>query len=140
MSDIGTAVRAYLIAQSGVSNLAGTRVFPDVLPQNVKFPAIACEEFSSTHEHQLSGASGVYHPRVRIDCYAETRIAATNLGNAVRAEMQGYRGDMGTEFVHSSLLDGQIKDVIAPKDASQKWRYRVRQSYRLSVTESIPTF
>lgn len=140
MSDLLAAMVTYLRTKTDVTDLTSTRIRPDVLKQNETLPAIAIDEFATTHENVLSGAAGIYASRVRVDCYAQTRTGANSLAEEVREELQGYRGAMGSEFVHSVQLDGRIKDIVQQKDGSDLPLYRTRLAFRIHVTESIPSF
>lgn len=140
MSDIGLGLRTYLLTKTAVTNVVSTRIYPDVLPQNATFPAVVYSEFGSDHNDQLSGAAGLYHPRVFIDCYAATRSAANTLAEAIRGVLHGYWGAAGSETIRAAQLEGRVKDIVRPQDGSDLRQYRTRLSWRFAVTESIPSF
>lgn len=143
MSDISSGLITYLESKTAVTDIVGTgdnaRIFPDRIPKDPTYPLVVVDEFASTHDHDLSGASGIYHPRISVDCYDQTSGDAQTLAEAVRGVMQGYRGAMGVEFVHSCELDGKVRDQLQQRDASDRPIDRVRLSFRLTVTETIPS-
>lgn len=140
MADIGRGVRTYLAAQAAVSSLVGTRIYPDALPQDATRPALVFTVISSVGEHHLTAAAGIARAIVQIDCYADTRLAANALSEAVRGEMQGYRGAMGSEYVQCCHLQNRIYDYDTPEHGSDQGLYRVIMEWLIWHTESVPTF
>ena len=139
MSDIDKALISHLGSKAAVTAIT-TNISSDRIPQASSLPAITVSEFATTHEHLLNGnAAGIYRSRVRINCYASSRDVANQLGEAVRASLQGFRGSMGSEYVHTCSLDGRIKDMLQPVDASDNAKYRTQMSFVLVVAESVPT-
>lgn len=139
MSDLGAGIRTYLLTKSAVTTLVSSRIYPDVLPQNATFPAVVYVEFATDHEHQLSGAAGLYHQRMFLDCYASTRTAANSLAEAIRAVLHGYWGAAGSETIRSAQLEGRVKDVVRPLDGSDLRQYRTRLSWRFAAFETAPS-
>jgi len=84
------AVRAHLIADSAVAALAGTRIYPNVLPQGVAYPAIRYQRIDTPRVYTKGGYTGLSRPRLQIDCYAPTKKAAADLAAAVRTAMERY--------------------------------------------------
>ena len=92
MADVGKGVRAVLTADAGVSADAGTRVYPDALPQNATLPAIRYAVIDDRSEQHLTGIAGLANATIQIDCYALTRLAANDLGDDVRLALDRYEG------------------------------------------------
>ena len=140
MSDITTSIRKYLTGRTAVTDLVpADRIRPDVLKQNETMPAITVRQFDSSHEHGLAGAAGLYESRVRVECYADTRLESNAIAEAVRNQLQGFTGTMEADYVNDCLLDATASDVDTPRDGSDRWRFRTRLTWRLFVQESIPT-
>lgn len=136
------ALRTYLISKAAVTAIVGAgdaaRIYPDVLPQGATLPAIAYEVISQDSEEHLEGISGLAHSRVRVECYAATRMAADALAELVRlAPLQGYRGLMGTLFANGVSLEGGPRfGREQPTAGSDVWRYMTRQDYKISHTQA----
>lgn len=140
MADIGRGIRTYLVAQSGVSDLISTRMYPDILPQDTAFPSIVYAVISDITEHHLSAASNVSRSLIQIDCFASSRLSANALAEAVRAEMDGYRGSAGSESVLASHMRNRSFSYDMPDENDDVGLYRVMLEFLVWHTESVPTF
>lgn len=134
MADVGAQLRTYLIGITAVSDLIGTRCYPDGPPQGATLPCLAYTVVDTVNEEDLEGSAGLAHSRVQIDAYAATRKAANALANAVQfAPLQGFRGNMGTLRVAGvSLVAGPRYGRDEPVDGSDTWRYLASQDFRIS--------
>ena len=94
IKDIRTSLRGYLLADTGVAALVGTRIYPRVLPQGVRDPAIVYNRVSMLGDHHMLGASGLVEVRMQIDAWADTADDAYDLAVAVKERIDGYRGEM----------------------------------------------
>lgn len=140
MADIGRGVRTYLAAQTPVSDLVSTRIYPDALPQDATLPCIVYTVISDTSEHHLTAAAGIGFALVQVDCFAATRLSATAVSEAVRGEMDGYRGAMGSETVRVCHLTNRFFEYGVPEAGDDVGLYRSMLEFRIGHTESIPTF
>lgn len=136
---IRSSLRTYLAAQSGISNIVGTRIYPVALPQKATRPALTYSRVTGGHYHNLTSATGAAIPTFEIDCWADSYEGADVLAEAVRQEMQGLRGTWGSDAVKSVVLDDEEDSYSDPIDASDKGVYRITLRYRIMYTESIPT-
>lgn len=77
-------VRSVLAAAAGVTALCGDRIYPDEIPQGEPLPAIvfrrAATPFALTLNDTVARAGGV----MRLACWASTRLAAEQLGDAAQ--------------------------------------------------------
>ena len=71
------------------------RMYPDILAEGVKRPAIAYQMISDEAELTQDGDSGLYPPRVQFRVVADNAIDRDTLGKALQAALQGYAGQMG---------------------------------------------
>ena len=84
--------RALLLADSGVSALAGSRVNWGAHPQGQSLPAVVLNVVSDADGMTMQGPDGLWQGRVQADAYAETYGAAKGLAQAVIARLNGHRG------------------------------------------------
>jgi hypothetical protein len=100
-------LRALLLAATGVTALASTRVNFGEHPQGQPLPAVVLNTVQDAEGHDLEGVDDLSQGRVQIDCYAATYGAAKLLARAVRGALDGYKGGdfMGVFLV--SARDGR---------------------------------
>lgn len=96
IADIRPALRAYLLADSGIAALVGDRIYHIKMPQGVTQPSIVFNRISGQGDHHMQGASGLNRPRIQIDCWAKSSAdAAVALANLVKERIDGFKGSVG---------------------------------------------
>lgn len=131
----------YLKGQLPLSQVVGTRIYP-VVRTTDDLPAITVRRAGVSHAHQVSGGAGYANASVEINSIAETYKGAYDLGELVRAEMQGL-GNInqtwgeGTQFMSITL--GSEQDGYAnPPEGAGTGTFFVQQDYTVLFVESIP--
>jgi hypothetical protein len=109
-------LRTYLIADTTVQGIIGTRMYPRVLPQGVTYPAIRYYLASVVENRSLSGPGGKERARLTVDSYAETYSQAKALAKAVKARINGLAASVGTgpTTITSVHLDQEF-DINEPE-------------------------
>lgn len=125
MSDAVAAVRTQLLATSGVTDLVGTRIYFDNLPQNATLPAIVVEQSSDDIIRHLGATTAHRRTAVNAHCYATTHTSAAAVGAAVETAMEFGTGTWGGVTVDRCLVEGTVDLVEPPRDGADAWR-RVR--------------
>lgn len=92
-------LRAFLLADGTVAGLAGTRIYPSVLPQAPTFPAITYSTISAVRQNTMDGPDGLPSKRIQIDSWASTFSQALALADAIRERLDGHLGVMGATEV-----------------------------------------
>ena len=87
MDALQQAIFEVLAGAAGVSNIVGTRVYPDAAPQGVARPYVVWQEISDVPENGLDGALGLDNFRVQVTCWAEKATDARALLVQVIAAM-----------------------------------------------------
>lgn len=131
MAILEADLRTFLLGGAPIAGKVGQRVYPQVLPQNVAYPAISYEPVSKPRLRDIEGPTGRALPRIRISCWAKTFVAAKELADDVRHRLDGYRGAMGGWTIGSTQLEAEIDLYDDTVDA-----YRTVVDYRLSYVES----
>lgn len=92
MAQIEALLVARLTGDSGVSELAGSRVHPDRLPQDVAYPAIRYLVLDRVEvlAKPNRATPRIVRARVQVDVYAPTYAGAKALGAAVKAAIYGW--------------------------------------------------
>lgn len=93
MATIEESQYAYLVAQT---TNAGSRIYPNVIPQDATMPAIAYQRIDGPRVMEHEGASGLTFARIQYSCTAASYSAAKALLHQVRAALNGFTGTMGT--------------------------------------------
>lgn len=105
MADVEEAVYAILVGDAEVSALVGTRVYPQVIPQDAALPAVAYSRISARRVKSHSGPSRLARPRVQVTCSAKTYGAAKALAAAARGALDGFKGTAAGLDVQGAWLD-----------------------------------
>lgn len=105
---------AYLSANAGVAALAGSRIYPLVIPQqsyreDSRMPCIVYSQDSATRQKLFDGQSALVDAGFTIDCYAPAHADAHALAAAVRAALVDYAGAMGAVTVRAVFFEGQLE-------------------------------
>lgn len=118
-SDIEEALGARLKADAAVAALVGVRVYAVVAPGDVAKPFVTFQEISALDAGQhLRGPSNLMRSRYQVDAWADRRGVAKSLGAAIRACLDGYRGDTAaadTTIVRSILFEDRRDLYEAPE-------------------------
>lgn len=129
MPRVDDALRAWVLADAGVSALIGQRMYPDVLPQGAIFPAIRYFEVSLSPLYAHQGDLNLDTSRYQFDCYAATRPAARDLAAALRAALSGKKTYQDGVTFRSTQL---VNSLSGYDDALNAWR--MVQDYQLSYS------
>jgi hypothetical protein len=100
-------------------------MFSDVPPEQVAMPAIVYTVIDTTPNEHLSGIVNASRARVQIDCAADTRLQANQLGDAVRLALEKkHRGNQGGQFINEiSMVGGEQYSFLRPEVGSDERRF-----------------
>ena len=98
-----TALYTKLSTDSGITAIAGTRIYPVKMPQEPTFPLVTYQIFSqptvNTHD-----AKTMKNSQVQVDAWAETFLAAHQLAEAIESSLGVFKGTIASdEVIHSSI-------------------------------------
>lgn len=101
------------------SDGSGYRIYPERIPQDATFPAIAYNIIDSPSYHSQSGKSNLKYPRIQISCWSDDYDNALIFGKLVDDLLDGFKGTVG-----SSRIDGilQQNDITMYDNTSRNWR------------------
>lgn len=134
---------AVLAANSGVSSLVSTRIYPVNVPQAdytdaTKFPCVVYKIDGKQRQVRFAGTDSLVSANLSVDCYAKTYAQAQAVAAAVRSALVDYSGVMtgngspqSTNTVQSIFIDSE-SDAIAPEPGL----YVVMQDYTLWYDEA----
>lgn len=89
-------LREYLIVNTSIAAIVGTRIYPLRLPQKVDLVppscAITLTRVDDIGEAHLRGPNALSRARIQVDAWAKQFDDAVELGSLVRQRIDGYQG------------------------------------------------
>lgn len=127
---IKAGLYTYLTSVGGVTAIAGDRVYPKVIPDQVydeasKRPCVVFSVDDTERSRTFCGTIGLRRVRVALDSYARTYEGAEALAEALRTAMIDYTGYMGSTYVEQTDSENDF-DVDPDLEPGI---FRVRQVY-----------
>ena len=110
---IETHIYSALSSSQAITDIAGTNIFPLVLPDSPTLPAITYQIISAMARPTFN-TSGMTRYRVQIDCWssqAQGYAAASALRDAVIATLNGYSDQYMTAYLNT-YLDRFEQDLL----------------------------
>lgn len=148
MSTIRQDLRTYLAAQAGIQAVltanGNTRIFLSRIPQSnppsSSFPAVMYRRASGGHEHDLDGSAGYAAPLFEFHVADPNPATVETICEALRQELQGFRGLMGSTPVQRCTLEDEQDEYVESQIGDDAGFHVTVLTYRIGYTESIPTF
>lgn len=94
------------------------RIYPVRLPQEPTYPAITYQRISGGQENSFGGYATLENPRMQIDVWADTYLAAKNAAEAVHTAMNGATAYRATLISDSDLYESDIEIYRVSMDFS----------------------
>lgn len=123
MSDSVASMRTYLLTQSGITDIVGSRIYFNDLPQNPTLPAVALELQQSEIIRHLTATTTLRRDMVNAYGYASTYTSAAALGAAIETALEFASGTWGSMKCKLCLVEGTVDVTEPPRDGSQAWRW-----------------
>jgi len=130
---------AYLTAQSSITNLIGSRIYPDVAPQGASIPLVVYSKQSTDRQVTLKRSVGICTARIQLDVFGSSRTVCETIVEAIRLAVDGFHGNWGTTFIHLCRLDSEQVgwDLETAKETGI---HRATVDLVVSFTESVTDF
>jgi hypothetical protein len=128
------ALQSFLLDDSALTTLIGTRVWPIILPQKPVLPAVTYSEISAIRGHTMQGPDGLAFARMQIDSWAKSFKQARILADAVRARLDGFRGDF-TDSPPTTFAQGIFFETERSMYESEPELFRVSSDYTVVFAE-----
>lgn len=103
-----SSIYTYLAANGGVGAIAGDRIYPMNIPQDITLPAIAYQRVSGDELQEHTGTSRLNTGRVQFTCTATTYSEAVSLSEAVADCFNSNRYTMGDVFVNWAYVENKL--------------------------------
>lgn len=123
-----------LVNVPAVSNLIGSRIYPNIVPQKAPMPSVTYQQISGPRLHDMQGAVGMCKARYQINCWADSYLGAKELAWAVRLTLDGY-GSEGTIKVIHLADEGDLPKTSPGIDGLT--RYGKRLDFNIWFQETV---
>jgi hypothetical protein len=133
--NISGIVYTILAADSAVTAICSTRIFPLTIPQTEALPAVRIVTIALEPFDTKTGGSTLDAIRVQIDAYAYSMLTAQQLEEAIRVALDRYRGSVtvtgtggATYFVDGVRFENRNETMEEEKDI-----FRMSADYQVRV-------
>jgi hypothetical protein len=114
MMRLEEAVYAYLTSQPALHAKIADRLYPLLLPQKCRLPAVAYTLVSMDRTPALQKDTGYVRATLQFSCHARSYSEAVSVVQSLRGAMQDFSGNMngvlvGAVFVASEMVDYEPK-------------------------------
>ena len=135
MAGIEASIRSILTADSDVSALVSTRVFPYMRQQGTAFPAIVYELEDTEPQQGLDGFQSLTRCELSVTNVAETYSGAKDLASKVRTALNGYTGTSEGVAIKSVVHDNDIGIVEDSRIGNSRGVSIIESSYIVWYSE-----
>jgi|TARA_R100000084_G_scaffold74788_3_gene33659 hypothetical protein len=135
MAGIEASIRSILTADSDVSALVSTRVFPYLRQQGTAFPAIVYELEDTEPQQGLDGFQSLTRCELSVTNVAETYSGAKDLASKVRTALNGYTGTSEGVAIKSVVHDNDIGIVEDSRIGNSRGVSIIESSYIVWYSE-----
>lgn len=100
-----TGLYTALTSDSTISGLVNSRIYPEIMPQGVTYPAISYQRVSTVRSQMLSGVDDFTQVRVIIDCWDDSYSGVKAVADAVKSAIDGVTV-LGAQSIQHCFMDG----------------------------------
>ena len=134
------AVRAWLVGQSSIAGIAGSRVYFAVPSQLSAYPCVVVMVPTRAWSHNLAGADGTSIATVEISALGLYESQCIALAEAIRNFADGFQGIQSGVAVLTCLYDDESDPTpVPPPDGSDNFIYQCTVDYRVKHRVPRPT-
>jgi hypothetical protein len=121
MADTAENLRTKLLADGTIAGLVGTHIHQGTVPQNdlATFPYIWFARSSRRLDRVLDEAAGAASDEewFNVECVSDDLDESQDLAQAVRDDIECFRGTMGTQTVKAVFVEDQ-DDSYVPRNTA----------------------
>lgn len=135
MANISGILYTIMAADSDVTAICSTRIYPITIPQTTPFPAVRIVTVANEPSDTKTGASTLDAIRVQVDSYALSMLSAQQLDEAIRGAIDRYRGSVtvtgtggDTYFVDGVRFENRNETMEEEKDI-----FRISTDYQVRI-------
>ena len=98
------ALYTYLTGYSALTALISTRVYPDLLPENVTLPAVCYQRVSTMPTQTRDGGSEIRMCRFQFDVFGADAKTTWQVTNTLEKALNGFKG-ISNPRVDATFID-----------------------------------
>lgn len=138
--DLKKAIVTALNAETALTSIVGSNIYPDVIPETSVGPAISYEFFAADRVKNILGAAGMKTTRVRFELLSALESDVEAMAEVLRNLIQGLRGKLGgvLTILYVSYLDETDGDYEPIAGSDQQTHFK-RVDYSFKLRETLPT-
>lgn len=140
-------LRTFLKGSSAIANLIDDRIERQYVRQGTPYPHLLLTVLDDSPPlYHLSGEPDLSEFVVQVDAYARDEngpngaLVATQLADAVRNRISGYRGSMGDTSVRSCTMTRSNVLDEDPEAGEQGRVHRVSMDFQIKYERTVPDF
>lgn len=137
---IEDGIYTYLTAQTALTTHVATRIYPNRAAQNASRPYIVYARFGGEPVYEMQGETGLSSGRYRFMTVADTYASAKTVANALRGELSGYRGSMGSDSISACFLTNESEDFIQDPHGRETGFHEIVSDYEFHYQQTVPSF
>jgi hypothetical protein len=118
--EIEEAFTTYLLAQSELTALIGTRLEPEEIPQFDALPAVVYIKISDVKNHTLAGQSELESPVFQFTVFASSRAGARAVTNQLKTAFVDYSGTLSGIVIQKIELQSESTGLEKSSDGTVK--------------------
>lgn len=122
-------LRSALIAQTAVTTIIGSRIYPVLAPASASLPLVTWRRSGIQREQTLGAPMGVPRVTVEYSIYGQTYEQAREVADAMRVVLDGYGGTADNTTVRQTSLEDESDDFVTLAGADMPPVYQVTQRY-----------
>lgn len=138
MPDIGRAMRVKLDGTAAVTDLVGSRIQPEPLPQGETMPAVTYRITDGASVGHMGGKSAIAWAEIEYTSFADTAESAANVIENIRQAIDRFRGTTDSVTVLQCFVQPRPETGIdTPVDGSDAQRYWHLRKFRVWYEEDV---
>ena len=98
-------VRKYILEDEKIKGIIGNRIYPDAIPENAPFPAIAYNEITAPSHHDID----VNFPRIQFSCFSHSVTEARSIRKMLKDRLKGFKGYLGNVRTIQIVVAGEYR-------------------------------
>lgn len=139
MADPEKALRAILVADSDITDLISTRVFPLTIPQKTSLPAMTYQLTSADPMTVMTGHDGLTFSTFFLGSFSTSYSTIKDLTEKVRLALDGTTGTYASVSVKEITHETTSDSYTPPQNKGEVGVYSTTLTVRMGYTSTIPS-